>query len=509
MNSLLTALQRHSLGDAEKVAIRSGDNSLSYAGLLVAVEQTRSRLRACRVKSLGVYLDNGIDWIVADLAALAAEIRVVPLPWFFSDEQIGHALADGAVDFVVHGGHLPFGVVGTGSPLKLGEASWIQPIASADCVAVVSPRTAGKLSYTSGTTGRPKGIDLPYDFIDQTCRSIGAAISGLGIETHLSILPYPTLLENIAGVYVPLMLGKTVCAEPAADIGLTAELGLDPGRLRQTFNRIEPDSLILTPQLLEVFCLLAEADAIDPACLAFVAVGGARVGETLMRRARRAGIPAYEGYGLTEFGSVAILNTPRSDRVGSVGKPLPGVSVALAADGEICLSTRLTQNDAEQGQGQSIEVKTGDYGSIDDDGFVYVHGRKTNLIVLSSGRNVSPEWVETELNSSSLIAQSCVFSETGSELSALLVATAAGIPDSDLVGEIERVNLTLPAYARITNWHRMPHVFSQDNHMLTANGRLRRLHIQQALPRLLASSGTYPPLHGGDSSQFSAQEINP
>ncbi len=509
MNSLLTALQRHALGNPQAIAIRSGDNSLSYAGLLTVVEQAASRLQTCPVKSLGVYLDNGIDWIVADLAAMSTGIRVVPLPWFFSNEQIGHALGDGTVDFVAHGGQLPSGIVGTGSPLKLGEASWIQPIATTGCVAAIRPQTGGKLSYTSGTTGRPKGIDLAYDFIAQTCRSIATAISGLGIETHLSILPYATLLENIAGVYVPLMLGKIVYAEAAADIGLTAELGLDPGRLRQTFNRIQPDSLILTPQLLEVFCLLAETGAIDPECLAFVAVGGARVGETLMRRARRAGIPAYEGYGLTEFGSVAILNTPRSDRVGSVGQPLPGVSVAIAADGEICLSARLTPNDAQQGQGQAIKVNTGDYGSIDDDGFIYVHGRKTNLIVLSSGRNVSPEWVETELNSSPLIAQSCVFSDTGAELSALLVAAAAGIPDSDLLAEIERVNRTLPAYARITNWHRMPYAFSQNNQMLTVNGRLRRLQIQQALPTLLASSGTYAPFNSGDSSQFSVQEINP
>ena len=510
MNRLLTALEREAQVNPQALAIRSGDDSLSYAQLSAAIKQAAICLCACRVKSLGIYLDNGIDWIVVDLAAMAAGIRVVPLPWFFSDTQIRHAVTNGAVDCLVYTDNLPSGILATGAPVKAYGNSWLQSLGPQEPAAAASSPTAGKLSYTSGTTGSPRGIDLSYDFIDQTCDSIGAAISGLAIETHLSILPYATLLENIAGVYVPLMLGKTVYAESAARVGLSAELHLDPLMLQQTFNRIRPDSLILTPQLLALFCLLGENDAIDPGCLKFVAVGGARVGESLMRRARRARIPAYEGYGLTEFGSVAILNTPRNDRIGSVGKPLPGVSVRLAADGEICLSTSLPRSDRDGlERQQTISLETGDFGSIDSDGFIYVHGRKSNLIVLASGRNVAPEWVETELNNSPLLAQSFVFSETGAALSALLVAAGAGIADSDLEAEIDAINQGLPAYARIKKWHRMPYPFSQDNQMLTVNGRLRRLQIKQLLPTLLASSRTFAPRNSGDSPLHSVKEIHP
>ena len=510
MNRLLAAVEREARLNPQALALRSGDDSLSYAQLSAAIKQTAICLRACRIKSLGIYLDNGIEWIVVDLAAMAAGIRVVPLPWFFSDRQIAHAVTNGAVDCIAYADDLPAGILATGASVKAYGNSWLHSLGPLENDIVRSSPTAGKLSYTSGTTGSPKGIDLPYDFIDQTCDSIGAAISGLAIETHLSILPYATLLENIAGVYVPLMLGKTVYAESSARIGLSAELQLDPIMLRKTFNQIRPDSLILTPQLLALFCLLSENNAIDPGCLAFVAVGGARVGESLMRRARRAGIPAYEGYGLTEFGSVALLNTPQNDRIGSVGKPLPGVSVKLAADGEICLSTVLTRvdNDGFEHQ-QNIDVETGDLGSIDSDGYVYVQGRKSNLIVLASGRNVAPEWVETELNNSSLLAQSFVFSETGTALSALLVAAGAEIADSDLEAEIETINQGLPAYARIKKWHRMPYPFSQDNQMLTVNGRLRRLQIKQLLPTLLASSRAFVPCNSGASTQYSVKEIHP
>ncbi len=510
MNRLLTALEREARVNPQSLAIRSGDDSLSYAQLSAAIKQAAICLRACRVNSLGIYLDNGIEWIVVDLAAMTAGIRVVPLPWFFSDAQIGHAVTNGAVDCIAYADDLPSGIRGTGAPVKAYGNSWLQSLGPRANVTAGSSPTAGKLSYTSGTTGSPRGIDLSYDFIDQTCDSIGAVISGLDIENHLSILPYATLLENIAGVYVPLMLGKTVYAESAARVGLSAELHLDPLRLQQTFNQIRPDSLILTPQLLELFCLLSENNAIDPGCLEFVAVGGARVGESLMRRARRAGIPAYEGYGLTEFASVALLNTPQNDRIGSVGKPLAGVSAKIAADGEICLSTVLTRIDnAGFEHQQSITVETGDLGSIDSDGFVYVQGRKSSLIVLASGRNVAPEWVETELNGSSLVARSFVFSKTGAALSALLVTPGAGIADSDLEAEIEGINRALPAYARIKKWHRMPYPFSQDNQMLTVNGRLRRLQIMQLLPTLLASSRTFTPRICGDSPQNSVKEIHP
>lgn len=507
MKTLLTQLERQVHTDPDSIAIRCGDQSLTYARLMSAVQQAASLLKGHRVKSLGLYLDNGIEWVVADLAAMLNGIRVVPLPWFFSQQQISHAIQDGAVDYIACATDFPAGIVGTGAPVRLYQASYLQPLESGPTRSVNALPTGGKISYTSGSTGKPRGIELADTFIDQTSRSIGAAVSGLGIETHLSILPYATLLENIAGVYVPLMLGKTVYAETSARTGLSPDLRLDPAKLVQTFNQIRPNSLIITPQLLELFCALVESDAIDPGCLVLVAVGGARVGEALMHRARRAGIPAYEGYGLTEFGSVAIMNTPQHDRVGSVGKPLPGVAVELSEDGEICLSTTLTDAGVDRGQ-NTVTVKTGDLGSIDDDGFIYVHGRKSNLIVLSTGRNVAPEWIETELNASPMISQSFVFTETGSELSVLLAASGTAVADSDLAVEVERINRALPPYAQVANWYRLSSPFSRDNQMLTANGRFRRKQIERLLPALMASTNSFLPITSGDLPDYLLREMD-
>ena len=492
MNPLIEKLRQRAAKDTDAIALRSRDKRLSYAELMDAVRQASVQLQSLQLRSIGLYLDNGIDWIIFDLAALEAGVGVVPLPWFFSEAQLAHAIADARVDGIVFDRALPPGLRARGEALPGFSDSRLQRLqATVDESASAPPATA-KVSYTSGSTRAPKGIALDADFIAQTAESVCRAIGHLDIKTHLSVLPYATLLENIAGVYLPLMLGRCVHAEAPSRVGLTADLGLDPMALAACFARVRPSSMIVTPRLLEVLCRLVEAGAIDPACLVFVAVGGARVAPDQLRRARAAGIPAYEGYGLTECASVATLNTPHNDRIGSVGRPLPGVSVAIAADGEIRVA---------RGRGTK-PVMTGDLGRIDDDGFVYVDGRKSNLIVLENGRNLAPEWIESELDASPLIARSYVYAEADTVLYALLDSDAT---DAELDAELERVNRGLPAYARLRAWRRPAQGFSRTRNTLTANGRLRRGEIAK---QLSASAGRQvsPAPAGRSPAHLSVQE---
>jgi long-subunit acyl-CoA synthetase (AMP-forming) len=486
MSDLIAAIERQAQAAPAALALRSHDRSLSYAELMDCLRQAMVQLESMQVEALGLYLDNGIDWVIYDLAAFSIGIRSVPLPLFFSDAQIVHAIVDADLDAILFDQVLPKGIVGRGVALPGISDSRLQRIRAARDKQVASkpanPSSVAKISYTSGTTGSPQGIELESGFIEQTSESLRAAIGNLEIQSHLGILPYAMLLENIAGIYVPLSLGRCVYAESAAAVGLTSALGLDPSKLRVSFERIQPNSLILTPQLLEVLCQLAETAAIKTDCLVFVAVGGARVAPALMRRARAAGIPAYEGYGLTEFASVATLNTPANDRIGSVGKPLPGVRVVIADDGEICLARDTEVAGAQDGPKL---IRSGDLGRIDAAGFVYVDGRKSNLIVLSNGRNIAPEWIEAELSASPLIAQSFVFSECQQRLVALLRTAAA---DAEVDAEIERINAKLPAYARLQGWYRLSSPFSREGQTLTANGRLRRGQIERQLPDILESA---------------------
>ncbi len=258
MSALIATLECQAQACPQAIALRSGDQSLTYAALLDCVRQGISQLQSLEVEALGLFLDNGIDWVVYDLAAFASGIRTVALPGFFSDAQILHAIADAKLDTILFDRALPKGVSGSGIALSGFYDSRLQCIRGAD--ATRGERRAGnsssvaKTSYTSGTTGTPKGIELEREFIEQTAVSLCQAIGDLDIVSHLSILPYATLLENIAGIYVPMMLGRCVYAESSANVGLTADLGLDPARLRACFNRIRPGSVIVTPQLLELLC---------------------------------------------------------------------------------------------------------------------------------------------------------------------------------------------------------------------------------------------------------------
>jgi long-chain acyl-CoA synthetase len=514
VNSLIAQLLKRCAAQPDDDALRSRDLRVSYAELMDAVEHATEQLQSLELRRVGLYLDNGLDWIIFDLAALAAGITAVPLPRFFSFAQIVHAIDDANLDGIIFDRELPPGVTANGVALPGFSDSRIQCIESRDgSLAPILPETPAhstsapaRVSYTSGSTGAPKGVELGADFIEQTATSLCQAIADLDINVHLSILPYATLLENIAGIYVPLLLGRCVHAEPAADIGLNDALGLDAAKLVTCFNRVRPNSLIITPQLLELLCQLVENAALNPDCLVFVAVGGARVAPTLLQRARRVGIPAYEGYGLTEFASVATLNTPCNDRIGSVGKPLPGVSVSIAADGEVCLARNLS---GETENGRQALVRTGDLGSIDDDGFVQLHGRKSNLIVLANGRNVSPEWIEAELNASPLILQSYVFSDNGEQLAVLLASSAT---DAALEAAINCINQDLPAYARVREWHRLKTPFSRAAQTLTANGRLRRQQIAQQIAQPsseLLSRGDDPLAPGRSHDRTSLQESKP
>lgn len=482
MKQVLKQIFSHAVLKPNDVAVRSADQLIRYGELKSLVEETAAQLKVQGVQRAGLYLDNGIEWIVADLACALEDISLTPLPWFFSHVQLEHAIENAQLDSVITGQECPswLGKLGVTSPILDGRVlhqfGFRNPSDRQDF-------KVAKLSYTSGSTGNPKGIELSREMIDEVSHSLSELTRGLNVQRHLSLLPYSTLLENIGGIYVPLTQGKTVYAEPADRLGLSPTMGIDAQQLTAVFNEVQPNSLIVTPQLLKLLCVLAEGNQIDIGSLKFVAVGGARVGLSLLNCARAVGIPVFEGYGLTEASSVAMLNTPSSYRAGSVGQPLGHVLPTFADDGELIL--QFSPQISEHSSAPIEKVCTGDLGYADDDGFIYINGRKKNLIVLSTGRNVSPEWVEGELNCSPLIAQSFVFGESQADISALVVPQSLAVTDEQIQRSINSLNHQLPAYARVAQWHRMDSPFSVAQNTLTSNGRLRREAILEALPSLL------------------------
>jgi len=307
------------------------------------------------------------------------------------------------------------------------------------------------------------------------------------VRQHLCVLPLATLLENIAGLYAPLLAGARVELRPLAEIGFSGAAGFDLPRLLATLNQTQPHSLILLPQLLLALVSAAEQGVPLPTSLRFIAVGGARVAPQLLERAGHLGLPVYEGYGLSECASVVCLNTPEARRIGTVGRPLPHVELRLADDGEVLV--RGPQMLGYLGEPPQVGewLATGDLGHFED-GFLTLHGRKKHQFVTAYGRNVNPEWVEAELVQRTPIAQAWLHGEALAQNVAVLVPRHPELGDAELQAAVERVNAGLPDYARVHRWLRADAPFSVSNGLATANGRLRRNalfnHYQSAINAL-------------------------
>ncbi|MGA0734055.1 MAG: long-chain acyl-CoA synthetase, partial [Steroidobacteraceae bacterium] len=187
-----------------------------------------------------------------------------------------------------------------------------------------------------------------------------------------------------------------------------------------------------------------------------------------------AGLPAYEGYGLSECASVVALNSPDALRKGSVGQVLPHARVRIDAAGEIHVRGAAMLSYLGEDVTSHEEIATGDLGFIDEDGYLYVRGRRKNLLITSLGRNVSPEWVERELLANASVGQAVVFGEAKPYLSCLIYPSGPGVSAVDLDAAINAANRRLPDYAQIRRWNGLPEPLTLLAGTLTANGRIRR-----------------------------------
>lgn len=426
--------------DPDKIALRDETRVLSYGDLEREIQTRIGALYG--VSILGIALDNSVDWVLWDLAALKAEIPCVPVPPFFTKDQVSHLLHSAGVSHLLS----PEGLRDTGT----GRAR-------------VLPMGTAKVTFTSGTTGTPKGVCLPKSAMENVAGSIVGVLGDEFVGTHACILPLAVLLENVAGVYTGLMAGGTIHLNSLKTFGQNYE------NVHEVLKNTEASSVILVPEILRT--LMAQVAVYGPLPhLKFIAVGGSKVDPALVLKARTMGLPVYEGYGLSECASVVSLNTPQHDKPGSVGKLLPHIKARII-DGEIQIKDPGFLGYV--GKIAPYVFNTGDLGQLDDDGFLSVTGRKKNILITSYGRNVSPEWVEAALLAQPALAQAIVYGDAQPSLSAFVVPSSL---DANIEAAIQAANKTLPDYAQIKVFQIVP-PFTVQNSTLTGTGRPRRDQI--------------------------------
>lgn len=483
MSVVLAAIGSTAGASPRRTALVGDEVELRYQDLVTEVKRLHQWLAASGYRSVGMLLDNGPAWVVIDLAAQQARIVLVPLPAFFSTSQLLHTVRDAGVDVLltdtpetlspvlVKGG---LALHSRGSRVVAGRTIHVLQVGGQ--AAQPHRHSFAKITYTSGTTGAPKGVCLEQGVIDAVAQSLLIRVTARSVERHLSVLPLTTLLENIGGVYVPLLAGRTCCVPSLHSIGVLGAAGIDIARMAAALSKWRASSAIFVPQMLQRLVKELECGAAPPPALRFLAVGGAPVSQRLVRRTLTFGLPVYEGYGLSECASVVAVNGPGERQPGSVGKPLPHVRLRFAGDGEILVSGAVFSGYLGDAPAASDRfVRTGDLGYLDKDSYLHITGRKKNMFVTSFGRNVAPEWVERELALQPGIAQAAVFGEGRPWNTAVIVPAAAnGDGAAAITSAITQTNTALPDYARVSSWLVADAPFSVANGQLTPSGHLRR-----------------------------------
>ena len=474
---------------ADRVALDDGTRAVTYGELLELIPAERRRCAALGDRH-ALLADNGVAWAITDLALHLGRLVSVPLPGYFTDAQLTHLLDDAGID-CLHTDDpdrarrlLPGWTAGEASPATGLACFQRRPDGRAR--PSLPPGTV-KVTYTSGSTAEPKGVCLGADDLETVAASLAAAAGSLGVRRHLCLLPLATLLENVGGVYAPLLSHATCVVPPSSATGMRYS-GPDVPRLLGCIAGAAPESLILVPELLKLLVFAAGQGWPVPPTLRYVAVGGASVPVDLLEAAEAAGLPVYEGYGLSECASVVTLNTPEARRRGSAGRPLPHARVRIADDGQVMVSgVTLRGYLGGEPREPGREWATGDLGEFDADGYLYVRGRLRNLYITSYGRNVAPEWVEREIAQSPAVRHVMVHGEARPWAVALVVPSRDDVPPEAIGHAISAANRRLPDYAQVRRWARVDAPFTLADGLLTANGRLRRRAIVERHASLIES----------------------
>ncbi|WPC76166.1 AMP-binding protein [Vibrio porteresiae] len=444
MSQFFTLLHEQARSHGERIAFhgfRHGKDQLcdvSYQALLAEVEQTAAVLNGFEPRCIALKAANSIDWAIVDLAALILGIPIVPVPSFFTPSQVQHTLTSCGADLLI-------GDWQESDGKDCSMVAGLSVFRPYDAALIPLLPGSRKVTFTSGSTGQPKGVCLSEGNLFQVSNMLAQQVSSSVLGgRHLALLPLATLLENITAIYVPLILGQTSVLLNGEQTGLSGSSQFNPQHFLAALIHHRPSSLVLTPALLMALIQLVQIQPDIAKSFRFIAVGGARVSAALIARAHELGLPVYEGYGLSECGSVVALNLPDANQLGSAGKVLGHNELKIDEQGQVWIKGNTALGYIDE-PFTTPWLATGDIGELDEKGYLTITGRVKNQIITAFGRNVSPEWVETEAQRYMSLQRMVVIGDGELNLTAVVCAN----DDEMVVDDVRGLNSQLPDYARI------------------------------------------------------------
>jgi len=431
------------------------------------------------------------EWTVADFAVFTAAAVVVPIYETSSAEQVEWILADSGAKgaFVETSEHAEIIESVRAKTPELAEvwqfdADAIRALTEAgrdvsdDDVTKrresVTLDDMASIIYTSGTTGRPKGCQLNHrsfisevvelrdglaDFFNEDTSTllflpiahvfgrvieIGALAAGCTLGHTADV---KNLLDDLSSFQPTFVLAVPRVFEKVYN---SAKQRAHAGGKGKIFDRAEsvaiafseataggaaaPLTLKLQHAVFDKLVYGKLRAALGGSCVAAVS-GGAPLGARLGHFFRGVGVTIYEGYGLTETTAGVAVNRPGAIRIGTVGRPVGGVTARIADDGELLVQSPLVfmgywRNEAATRETIDADnwFHTGDIGEIDEDGFVRITGRKKELIVTAGGKNVAPAVLEDRVRANSLISQCLVVGDQKPFIAALITIDPEAFP---------------------------------------------------------------------------------
>jgi long-chain acyl-CoA synthetase len=499
-------------------------------------------LGVARGDTVALMLRNRPEFHILDVALLALGAIPVSLYNTSSPSQIAALLADSGARIVVAEADLARVVLAAGvEDLRVfsiddaieGATAWPDALAHADPAFdlsarrdAIEPGDVATIIYTSGTTGPPKGVQLTHANLVWMARILPVWWRLTeSPQALLSYLPMAHVAERVFTHYVPLLWGwpVTCCDDPRAVAtmlpSVRPSIFFAPPRFWEKLQAAAIAGPLAAPELKHAHArgveLVRAQQAGEPAApdhdevraalapmldafglgrLDCAMISAASVPPPLIEFWRAAGVPLVEGYGLSEASAGVCFDDPEAPRIGTVGHPLPGVELRLAADGELLVrspSVMLGYRRAPEQTAEALDgagwLHTGDIARIEADGRVCIVDRKKEIIISAGGKNMSPTNIEGELKSASpLIAQAICVGEARPYNVALLVldADTAGAPvaqaarddrvRAEVADAVQRANARLSRVEQIKRYEILAVDWLPDGDELTPTMKLKR-----------------------------------
>ncbi|HEY7165013.1 MAG TPA: AMP-binding protein [Candidatus Binatia bacterium] len=557
VQAILTSLSEHGAKPALLAFRKEGAETYSFTDLADLTSRFARGLLDAGVTpgaKILLFAPSRVEWIIACLALIAAGMVPVPVDAQIAQEELRYILENCAAEWVFTTETLARRLNQAKKDLHyiLLEASntaerryWRTYLAeSGRAFPARSPEDLAVLFYTSGTSGRPKGVPLTHKNIASNLNSI-LNVNLINSEERILLpLPLHHVYPFTIGLLLPLAFGVPLIL-PAGLAGkeflralqegnATAIIGV-PRLYAALYEAIESSfrnrgsvaaSVFQTVLKISIglnrrlgfnagrYLFAPVRKRIAPR-LRLLASGGSALEPELAWKLKGLGWQIASGYGLTETSPLLTFNVPGNEKIGTAGRPIEGVELRISAPeegrqfGEVLVRGPnvfsgywKAPDKTEQAFTPEGCFRTGDLGCLDEDGFLHLEGRASSMIVLSEGENIDPEKVEAQLERSPYIREAGVL-ERKDRLVALLVpapeARRQSQPLEDLIrSEVQRESRELPSHHRITDY-----ALTDEPLPRTRIGKIRR-HI---LVERFDSATSGKPTQG--AGQLSIEEMSP